>query len=72
MATADLDILLDKVRHLPPDKLRQVEALVQHLQSEEPERKSRFRNVAGTLGDDDARAMRNAVQDCERIDPRGW
>jgi hypothetical protein len=72
MATADLDALFDKVRRLPPDKLRQVEALVQHLESAEPERVSRFRNLSGTLTAEDAHAMKTAVEDCERIDPRGW
>jgi hypothetical protein len=72
MATADLDTLLDKVRHLPADKLRQVEALVQRLESEEPEQRSRFRKVSGTLNAEDARAMTRALEDCERIDSRGW
>ncbi len=72
MATGNLNALIDKVRRLPPDKLRQVEALVEHLESEEEERASPFRAVSGTLADDDALAMAKAIEDCERIDPRGW
>jgi hypothetical protein len=72
MAIADLDVLFDKVRRLPAEKIRQVEALVQRLESEESKRPSRFRKVAGTLGADEACAMTKALEDCEQIDPRGW
>jgi hypothetical protein len=72
MATRDLDALFDKVRRLPPDKLRQVEALVQDLEAQEPQRPSRFRKMSGTLAAEDARAMTKALEDCEQIDPRGW
>ena len=54
------------MRRLPLDKLRQVEALVQHLDSEKPERRSGFGNVSGELTEEDARVMENAVEDCER------
>lgn len=72
MATADLDALFEKVRRLPPEKIRQVEALVQRLDTEEPPRPSRFRRASGTLAAEDAAAMRKAIEDCERIDRRGW
>jgi hypothetical protein len=72
MATADLDALFDKVRRLPPDKLRQVEVLVQHLEAEQPQRTSRFQKVSGTLAAEDADAMTKAIEDCERTDRRGW
>jgi hypothetical protein len=72
MATADLNALFEKVRRLPPEKLRQVEALVQRLEYETPQRPSRFQRVSGILTAEDARAMTKALDDCERIDPRGW
>jgi hypothetical protein len=72
MAIANVDALFDKVRRLPADKLRQVEAFVRRLVSEGPERLSPFRKVAGTLDAEEAREMKEAVRDCERIDLRGW
>jgi hypothetical protein len=71
VATANLNALIDKVRRLPPDKLRQVEALVEHVESQAGERPNPFRAVSGTLDADEALAMAKAVEDCERIDPRG-
>jgi hypothetical protein len=72
IATADLKALLDKVRRLPPDQLRQVEALVEHLESERGERPSPFRAAAGTLVAEDAVAIAKAIEDCERVEPSGW
>lgn len=72
MATANLNALIDKVRRLPPEKLRQVEALIEHLESEGDARRTPFRAVSGTLDAEDALVMAKAVEDCERIEPRGW
>jgi hypothetical protein len=72
MAAANLTVLLDKVRHLPPDKLAQVEALVERLEAGETGPQGRFRALSGLLSVEEAGMMATAVEDCERIDPRGW
>jgi len=72
MATANLNELIDKVRRLPSEKLRQVEELVAYLESEGNRRTSPFRAVAGTLDAEDANVMAKVIEDCERIEQRGW
>jgi hypothetical protein len=72
MAAANLNLLLDKVRHLSPDKLAQVEAFVEKLESGQTAPRGRFRALSGLVSAEDAGLMASAVEDCERIDPHGW
>jgi hypothetical protein len=73
MIAADLDCLLARLRGLSPSELARVKALVDTLASDEPgPRGGRFRTVAGVLSDDDACAMIQAANECEKLDSRGW
>ncbi len=71
MASADLNRLLEDLSRLTPAERAVVRARMAHLESATTEG-SRFRALAGVVSEADAALMRIAVEDCERIDPRGW
>ena len=70
MASTDLDRLLDDLARLTPVQREVVRARMDHMESAAAG--SRFRALVGVVSEADAALMRTAVEDCERIDPRGW
>ena len=71
MASADLNRLLEDLSRLTPAERAVVRARMARLDSATAGG-SRFGALAGAVSEADAALMRNAVEDCERIDPRGW
>jgi hypothetical protein len=72
MAVPDLDALFGKLCRLSSDELVQVAALVDELKPREATSRSPFQVFSGVLSAEDARLMGGAVEDCARIDLRGW
>jgi hypothetical protein len=70
MASTDLDRLLDDLARLTPAQREVVRARMDHLESAKAG--SRFGALVGVVSEADAALMQTAVEDCERIDPRGW
>jgi hypothetical protein len=71
VAAKELDGLIDRIRHLSPEGLSRVAEVVSNLERPAPTR-GKFSGVCGGISPDDAAAMKRAVEDCERVDPRGW
>jgi hypothetical protein len=71
VAAKDLDGLFDRIRHLSPEGLSRVAEVVSSLEQPAPMR-GKFAAVCGGISPADAEAMKRAVEDCERVDPRGW
>jgi hypothetical protein len=71
VAAKELDGLIERIRHLSPEGLSRVAEVVSNLERPAPTR-GRFSGVCGGISPADAAAMKQAVEDCERVDPRGW
>lgn len=71
--------ILDELAQIPPAQLGRLAEIIHYyrlgLQAEwsSTERKGRFSRHSGVLSDEEAQAMRTAIEvECERIDPNGW
>ncbi len=71
MATADLNRLIEDLSRLTPAERAQVKARIERLDPTHTA-PGRFRDLSGGLSPEDAAAMMQAAEECERIDPRGW
>jgi hypothetical protein len=71
MSGLGLNVVLESLDQLSPAERAQVKARIERL---DPTRtaQGRFRDLSGGLSPEDAAAMIQAAQECERIDPRGW
>lgn len=71
MSAVDLDRVLESLEQLSPAERAQVKERIERLEptSTAP---GRFRDLSGGLSPEDAAAMKQAAEECERIDPRGW
>lgn len=76
MASAQLlEAIEGKLRKLPDDKLREIAHFADFMlarRSIAPQA-HRFSDLCGTLSDEDAEAMRSAIEEaCERINSDEW
>jgi hypothetical protein len=67
----DLDRLIERIRNLPPEALSRANEVVANLENATAAR-GKFSSVCGRISPADATVMKQAVEDCERVDPRGW
>jgi hypothetical protein len=71
MAAVDLDRLFESLLYLSPAERAQVKERIEQLDPA-PSKTGGLRALAGVISAEDAELMRQAIEDCERIDPRGW
>lgn len=71
--------ILDELAQIPPAQLGRLAEIIHYyrlgLQAElsSHETKGRFSRHSGVLSDEEAQAMRAAIElGCERVDPDGW
>jgi hypothetical protein len=71
MSSVDLHRVLETLEQLSPAERAQLKARIERLESSHTA-PGRFRDLSGGLSPEDAAAMEQAAEECERIDPRGW
>ncbi len=71
--TAELrDELIACASRLPEPRLRALISALKAALMSESESARYWSTVAGSISHEDAEQMRQAVEDCERVEPDGW
>lgn len=71
MSATEFDRVMENLLRLSPAERAQVKERLEQLDPA-PSKGGGLRALAGVISAEDAELMRQAIEDCERIDPRGW